>query len=170
RILPSSPATRCNDPSGQAGRAPSAAARPGLPSETWAARVSMPPARSRAARERPDLAARRGSLSKMTRRRQLVFGAAGAVVVLLLLVVAVKRNSGQSVAVQVGEVTRQTLTSVVTASGEIRPKHYVNITSQTFGKIVSIEVAEGDHVKAAQVLLRMEATQPASGRAAPRAI
>jgi len=106
----------------------------------------------------------------MTRRRKLVFGAAGAFVVLLLTVVAVKRNSGQSLPVQVGEVTRQTLSSVVTASGEIRPKHYVNITSQTFGKIVSIDVTEGDQVKVGQVLLRMEATQPASGVAAQRAI
>src|SRR5262249_49104966 len=122
-VLGRRPATYCPEqprdemqrPAWVAGRAPSAAAPPGVPSQTWAARDSMPPARSRTARERPDLAARSVSLSKMTRRRKVVFGAAGAVVVLLLLVVAVKRNSGQSVAVQVGEVTRQTLTSVVTA-------------------------------------------------------
>ena len=39
------------------------------------------------------------------------------------------------VAVQTGKVPTQDLTSVVTASGEIKPKVYVNIGANAFAKI-----------------------------------
>jgi len=106
----------------------------------------------------------------MTRRRKLVFGISAAIVLLLVALSVVNKRRAQIVAVQVGEVTRQNLSSAVTASGEIRPRQYVNITSQTFGKIVEIAVTEGDTVKAGHVLLRMEAVQPAAGVEAQRAL
>jgi HlyD family secretion protein len=106
----------------------------------------------------------------MTRRRKLVLGIVAAVVLAIVASSIVKKRNAQIIAVQIGEVTRQDLASVVTASGEIRPRLYVNITSQTFGKITTIEVKEGDQVKSGQVLLRMEAVQPAAGVAAQDAM
>lgn len=109
-------------------------------------------------------------MPRLTRRRKIVFGICAALVLALIAFSIVNKKRAQIVAVQVGEVTRQNLSSSVTASGEIRPRHYVNITSQTFGKIVTIEVAEGDTVHTGQVLVRMEAAQPAAGVAAQRAM
>ncbi len=64
------------------------------------------------------------------------------------------------VAVQTGTVTRENLTSVVTASGEIRPKNYTNVLGEGIGKITDITVKEGDRVKKGDVLLHLENIQP----------
>ena len=57
-------------------------------------------------------------------------------------------------------MVRQDLTSVVTASGEIRPKNYTNVLGEGIGKITDIVVKEGDHVKKGDVLLHLENIQP----------
>jgi HlyD family secretion protein len=62
--------------------------------------------------------------------------------------------------VQTGAVMRQDLTSVVTASGEIRPKTYTNVLGEGIGKITDITVKEGDRVKKGDVLLHLENIQP----------
>jgi HlyD family secretion protein len=64
------------------------------------------------------------------------------------------------VTVQTGHVVRQDLTSVVTASGEIRPKDYTNVLGEGIGKITDIPVKEGDRVNRGDVLLRLENIQP----------
>jgi HlyD family secretion protein len=87
--------------------------------------------------------------------------AVGAVVVLgtIVLTSVYEVNKGV-VTVQTGQVVRQDLTSVVTASGEIRPKNYTNVLGEGFGKITEIVVKEGDHVRKGDVLLRLESVQP----------
>lgn len=74
-------------------------------------------------------------------------------------VVSYQLNKGV-VTVQSGKVVRQDLTSIVTASGEIRPKNYTNVMGEGFGKITEITVKEGDHVKKGDVLLHLENIQP----------
>ena len=64
------------------------------------------------------------------------------------------------VTVQTGRVARQDLISLVTASGEIRPKNYTNVLGEGIGKITDIVVQEGDHVKKGDVLLHLESIQP----------
>jgi HlyD family secretion protein len=85
----------------------------------------------------------------------------GAVVVLggVLLASYYQANKGV-LTVQTGRVVRQDLTSVVTASGEVRPKTYSNVLGEGFGKITEIVVKEGDKVKKGDVLLRLENVQP----------
>lgn len=73
------------------------------------------------------------------------------------------------VAVQTGEVKRQDLVSLVTASGEVRPKTYSNVLGEGFGKITEIAVKEGDKVRVGDVLLRVESIQPAADVEAQRA-
>jgi len=66
--------------------------------------------------------------------------------------------------VDVGAVTRQArFRSTVTASGEIVATRYADIGSSVMGKIVSLPVAEGDRVKAGQMLARIDAVQAQSG-------
>src|SRR5271170_2219012 len=64
------------------------------------------------------------------------------------------------ITVQSARVVKQDLISVVTASGEIRPKTYTNVLGEGFGKITEIVVQEGDHVKKGDVLLHLENIQP----------
>ena len=56
------------------------------------------------------------------------------------------------VTVQTGSVVRQDLTSIVTASGEIKPKNYINIGANAMGDITELLVREGDHVHKGQLL------------------
>ncbi len=73
------------------------------------------------------------------------------------------------VAVQTGTVVRQDLTSVVTASGEIKPRNYINIGANAQGLITDILVKEGDRVKKGQLLARLESVQPEADVEAQRA-
>src|SRR5712692_2446425 len=64
------------------------------------------------------------------------------------------------VTVQTAPAVRQDLTSIVTASGEVKPLTYTNVLGEGIGKITDIVVKEGDHVKKGDVLLRLENIQP----------
>src|SRR6201984_725660 len=64
------------------------------------------------------------------------------------------------VTVQTAKVAPQdSLISIVTASGEIKPTTYTNVTAQGFGRITEILVKEGDHVKKGDKLLLQENVQ-----------
>jgi HlyD family secretion protein len=66
------------------------------------------------------------------------------------------------VTVQTGVAVRQDLTSVVTASGEIKPKNYINIGANAMGDLTELLVKEGDHVRKGQLLAKIEDVQPAA--------
>jgi HlyD family secretion protein len=86
---------------------------------------------------------------------------AGAVVLLALIVGFTVHQSGKNVVtVQTGKVQREDLATVVSASGEIKPKVYVNIGANAFGKITHLYVKEGDQVKKGQLLAQIENVQP----------
>jgi len=64
------------------------------------------------------------------------------------------------VTVQTSKVAKQEdLVSVVTASGEVKPTTYTNITAQGFGRITEILVKEGDHIKKGDKLLLQDNVQ-----------
>jgi HlyD family secretion protein len=93
----------------------------------------------------------------MTSKRKRILGAVGALVVLGAIVgFSVARDSRSKVVVQTGKAARRDLISIVSASGEVKPKRYVNIGSNPSGRIVSLLVKEGDSVKRGQVLAKIE--------------
>ena len=61
------------------------------------------------------------------------------------------------------------LASVVTASGEIKPKNYINIGANAQGLITDILVKEGDRVRKGQLLAKLENVQPEADVNAQRA-
>lgn len=73
------------------------------------------------------------------------------------------------VTVQTGRVVRQDLASIVTASGEIKPRNYVNIGANAMGQITEIVVKEGDRVRRGQLLAKLESIQPAADVSAQKA-
>jgi len=72
---------------------------------------------------------------------------------------SIRMNQRATVTVQTGRVTRGDLTALVTASGEIKPKNYINLGANAMGIITSIYVKEGDHVRKNQVVASIESVQ-----------
>lgn len=65
--------------------------------------------------------------------------------------------------VQVAKVERRgALESKVTANGEVRPVHLINLTSEVPGRVTDIYVKEGDAVTKGKPLLRVDPTQQSS--------
>lgn len=88
--------------------------------------------------------------------------AIGVLVVTVLAVAGVlttlqTRNTGTQVRAE--EVGRRNLEAIVTASGNIRARRTVDISSDVSGRIVELNVDEGDDVQEGQVLLRIDQTQ-----------
>ncbi len=85
----------------------------------------------------------------------------GAVVALgAIVAISVNQANKGVVTVQTAKVAPQdTLVSQVTASGEIKPTTYTNVTAQGFGRITAILVKEGDHIKKGDILLTQENIQ-----------
>ena len=105
----------------------------------------------------------------MTRGKKIAI--AVVVVVVLGAIVAVTATQGSRAAatVQTGKVVREDLSSVVSASGEIKPKTYVNIGSLGFGKIVKLYVHEGEEVHKGQQLALLDNVQSAADVASMKA-
>jgi HlyD family secretion protein len=96
----------------------------------------------------------------MASKRTRILAAAGLVLVLGGVVgFSVARDSRSKVAVQTQKVARRDLVSIVSASGEVKPKRYVNIGANPSGRIIQLTVKEGDMVKKGQVLARIESTR-----------
>ncbi|MFZ0036618.1 MAG: efflux RND transporter periplasmic adaptor subunit [Candidatus Acidiferrales bacterium] len=98
----------------------------------------------------------------MTTGKKIAIGAGVAVVLGVILWASVYQANKDVTAVQTGTTKRGDLTSVVTASGEVRPLTYSNILGEGIGKITAIVVKEGDHVHKGDVLLKLESIQPAA--------
>ncbi|PMX77812.1 secretion protein HlyD, partial [Pseudomonas sp. MPR-R2A2] len=71
-------------------------------------------------------------------------------------------SQGSVTPVATGKVVRQDLVAVVSGTGQIKPKTYVNVGATAFGRITHLYVKEGDHVKAGQLVATVESEQPAS--------
>src|SRR5882762_8294556 len=94
----------------------------------------------------------------------------GAVVLVAAIAIAsiIKSRAGVT-PVATAKVTRQELVSVVTGTGQIKPKTYVNMGATAFGRITHLYVKEGDHVKAGATLATVESIQPQATVAAQEA-
>jgi HlyD family secretion protein len=95
----------------------------------------------------------------MSRGKKIALGAGMAVALAVIAGGASYFSHKGVVTVQTGKVQRMDLTSIVSASGEIKPKTYVNIGANAFGKITRLYVKEGDRVKKGQLLAQLENVQ-----------
>ena len=87
----------------------------------------------------------------------------------IIVAVTVYQSQKNLVTVQTGKVQKQNLASVVSASGEIKPKTYVNIGANAMGRIIRLHVKEGDRVKKGQLLAQLENVQSSADVNATRA-
>jgi len=91
--------------------------------------------------------------------KKIAIGVAVLVVLALIIGFTVRQSSKNVATVQTGKAQHQDLSTIVSASGEIKPKTYVNIGANAFGKITHLYVKEGDHVKKGQMLAQLENVQ-----------
>ena len=101
--------------------------------------------------------------------KKIAIGLGVLVVLGILIGVSVYQSRKNVAAVQTGKVQRQDLATIVSASGEIKPKTYVNIGANAYGKIVHLYVKEGDHVKRGQLLAQIDNVQSAADMTANQA-
>lgn len=92
-------------------------------------------------------------------KKKFIFIILGILVVAGGVYASIRMKQNGVVTVQTGRTVRQDLTSLVTASGEIKPRNYINIDANAFGRITDLLVKEGDHVRKGQVVARIESIQ-----------
>ena len=113
----------------------------------------------------------------MTTKTKRILGVVAAIGVIGAIVgFNVSRESRNKITVQTGKVEKKDLVQVVTASGEVRPKRYVNVGANVSGRLIEIDVKEGDRVRQGQILAKVESEryqavqrQSEAGLAATRA-
>lgn len=101
--------------------------------------------------------------------KKVLIGIGGLLLAVVIVSIVIHQANKGVVTVQTGKAQRQDLSSVVSASGEIKPKTYVNIGANAFGKITHLYVKEGDRVRKGQVLAQLENVQSAADVAATKA-
>src|SRR3984957_16145969 len=101
--------------------------------------------------------------------KKVLIGVGAALMLVVIVSVTVYQSRKNLVTVQSGKVLKENLASVVSASGEVKPKTYVNIGANAFGKIIKLHVKEGDHVKKGQLLAQLGNVQSSADVNATRA-
>jgi HlyD family secretion protein len=92
--------------------------------------------------------------------QKVAIGLGGAALVGGIVWFSINQANKGVVTVQTAKVAKlDSLVSQVTASGEIKPTTYTNITAQGFGRITEILVKEGDHIKKGDKLLLQDNVQ-----------
>ena len=102
-------------------------------------------------------------------KKKIFIAIAVVVVSAVIIVLTVRRAQAGYTKVLTGNVTRASITSVVSGTGQIKPKTYVNIGATAFGRITKLYVKEGDRVSKGETLATIENVQPASSVAAQEA-
>ena len=76
----------------------------------------------------------------------------------LVAFMVIKQQSGYT-KVLTAKIARQDLTTVVSGTGQIKPKTYVNLGATAMGRITHLYVKEGDTVKKGEIVATVENVQ-----------
>src|SRR5207237_10910946 len=99
-----------------------------------------------------------------SKRNRIVAGVAALVVLGGVVAFSLPRDSRKRVPVQSQKVARRDRVSTVSASGEVKPKKFVNVAADISGRITDLFVKEGDTVRRGQMLARIDATRLEAGK------
>jgi HlyD family secretion protein len=81
------------------------------------------------------------------------------VFIAILVIFNLQSQREKSVKVTVEKASKENLTSIISASGEVKPKKNVNISAHVAGRIIKIGVKEGQRVKTNDFLLKLDSVQ-----------
>lgn len=101
--------------------------------------------------------------------KKILIGAGAVLVLVTIIVVSIVRAQSGYTKVLTGKVVRQDIAAVVSGTGQIKPKTYVNLGATAFGRITHLYVKEGDRVKKGQIVATVENVQPEANVAAQKA-
>jgi HlyD family secretion protein len=97
---------------------------------------------------------------QISRKKKIIFISAAVVGLLAIVLISSRLKNKEGESVQAATISRRAkLESKVTASGDIRPVRYYDLTAEVAGTVQQIYVAEGDPVKKGQPLVRVDPTQ-----------
>ena len=109
----------------------------------------------------------------MSRNKKIVIGVLALVVIASAGGYAWWSRRSTAPAVTVETIRTRDLEAIVSASGKIQPKRFVNISADTSGRVVDLAVNEGDRVAVGQFLMQIDPrtlrTRVESGQAALQA-
>ena len=95
----------------------------------------------------------------MTKRTKIILGAVGVLLVGGSIAQSIAKNRAKATEVRIEAAGLQDLVASVTASGQVRPRTKVDISSDITGRITKLAVKDGDTVKEGQFLLQIDPTQ-----------
>ena len=106
----------------------------------------------------------------LSRKRKIIILVSAVALLGIIIVVSILAGGKDEPEVTTVVVhVRPELRSTVTASGEVRPIQFINLTSEVAGRIEEIYVKEGQPVTKGQQLVRLDPTQLQSNEAAQAA-
>lgn len=83
----------------------------------------------------------------------------GILVIVVIIIFNMMAQREKALKVTLEKVEKQNLTSLISASGEIKPKKNINISAHIPGRIIKIGVEEGQRVNRDDFLLKLDSTQ-----------
>lgn len=95
----------------------------------------------------------------MTKQTKIILGALGVLLVGGTVAQSIAKNRAKATEVRIEAAGLQDLVASVTASGQVRPRTKVDISSDITGRITRLAVKDGDTVKEGQFLLQIDPTQ-----------
>jgi HlyD family secretion protein len=96
----------------------------------------------------------------MTKRTKIGVGVTAIIAVVSISAFATMNRDGSGVSVRTEAVATRDLVATVTANGWIRPHRRVDVQADVMGRIIELNVKEGQRVTRGQVLLRIDPAQP----------
>jgi len=93
------------------------------------------------------------------RRKKALIIFAVILIIGIIIISNLRSKREKTIKVTVEKVEKQDLESIISASGEVKPKKNVNISAQIPGRIIKIGVDEGQNVKAGDFLLKLDSIQ-----------
>ncbi|MGA9071682.1 MAG: efflux RND transporter periplasmic adaptor subunit [Terracidiphilus sp.] len=91
--------------------------------------------------------------------KKIILSILAAIVVIVLIVVFIWRQQSGYTKVLTAKIARQDLSTVVSGTGQIKPKTYMNVGATSFGRITHFYVKEGDLVKKGETIATIENVQ-----------
>ncbi len=95
----------------------------------------------------------------MTAGKKILIGVGVVVILGAAAAMAFVQGRERGVEVRLEEVARRDLVATVTASGNIRARRAVDISADVMGRVIELNVKEGDDVTRGEVLLRIDPSQ-----------
>jgi HlyD family secretion protein len=92
----------------------------------------------------------------MSRKKKIIIALVVVVVLGSIAAANLLTKRSTAITVNVEKIEKRDLESIVSASGKVQPKRKVAISAETMGKVVNLQVNEGDMVTKGQLLLQID--------------